>query len=302
VRYILAFTIALAYFQTLFETLDGLLRLRDAGSHLAALEWLLALPAAAGNATAPAGDDLALEGVSFAYDRGPVLRDVSFRFPQRAVTAVVGASGAGKSALANVISGVWEPSAGGVRAGGVDIGALSPHARTRTVGIVFQDAHLVEDTIVRNIATGRPGATRAEILEAGRVAGCDEFALRLPDGYDTPLFGGGANLSLGERQRIAIARMLLSPAPIVVLDECTASLDAAAERAVHRAIAALAGRKTVVLITHRLATVRHAAQIVVLAGGALVESGTHDELLKRDGEYARLWSAHERARFRRLAG
>ncbi len=132
------------------------------------------------------------------------------------------------------------------------------------------------------------------MLEAGRIAGCDDFALRLPQGYDTVIRSAGTNLSLGERQRIAIARMLLAEAPIVVLDECTASLDASSERAVHRAIAALADRKTVVLITHRLGTVRNAAQIVVMAHGAIVEAGTHEQLLARPGEYARLWRAHER--------
>jgi ATP-binding cassette subfamily B protein len=302
VRYILAFTLALAYFQTLFEALDGLLRLRDASSHLDAIAWLLALSAAPGALTAVPSGDLALDGVSFAYDRGEVLHDISFRFPERAVTAVVGASGAGKSALANVISGVWEPSAGSVRVGGAEIGTLAPQARTQTVGIVFQDTQLFEDTIAHNIGAGRPGASDDEVRAAGRIAGCDAFAARLPDGYDTLVRPDGANLSLGERQRIALGRMLLSPAPIVVLDECTANLDAAAERAVHAAVAALAGRKTIVLITHRLASVRHAAQILVLAGGELVESGTHEQLLARGGEYMRLWSAHERARYWRVAG
>jgi ATP-binding cassette subfamily B protein len=161
---------------------------------------------------------------------------------------------------------------------------------------------MFEESVARNIAAGRPGATRAEILRAAQIAGCDDFVLRLPDCYDTEVRSGGANFSLGERQRIAIARMLLSDAPVVVLDECTASLDAAAERAVHRAIAVLAETKTVVLITHRLGTVRHVAQIVVLAAGTVAEAGTHDELLRNGGEYARLWAAHERARRWKLAG
>ena len=303
IRYILAFTLAMAYFQTLFEALDGYLRLRDAASPLAAIDRLMELPAVAvRSTTVPAGRDLALDRITFAYDRGDVLRDVSFLFPERAVTAIVGASGAGKSTLANVISGIWEPSDGSVRVGGVDVGTLAQDARAGTVSIVFQDAPLFEDTVARNIGVGRPSATMDEIREAARIAGCDEFALHMPGGYETVIRPDGTNLSLGERQRIAIARMLLSEAPIVVLDECTASLDPAAERAVHDAIARLANRKTVVLITHRLGTVRHASSIVVMAGGRIAESGTHEQLIGRSSEYARLWAAHERTRHWKVAG
>ena len=303
IRYILAFTLAMAYFQTLFEALDGYLRLRDAASPLAAIDRLMELPAVpVRSTTVPAGRDLALDRITFAYDRGDVLRDVSFLFPERAVTAIVGASGAGKSTLANVISGIWEPSDGSVRVGGVDVGTLAQDARAGTVSIVFQDAPLFEDTVARNIGVGRPSATMDEIREAARIAGCDEFALHMPGGYETVIRPDGTNLSLGERQRIAIARMLLSEAPIVVLDECTASLDPAAERAVHDAIARLANRKTVVLITHRLGTVRHASSIVVMAGGRIAESGTHEQLIGRSSEYARLWAAHERTRHWKVAG
>jgi len=303
VQYILAFTLALAYFQTLFEALDGFLCLRDATAHVDIVEWLLALPATAARTDrVPQRHDLALEGIGFAYDRGPVLHDVAIRFPERAVTAIVGPSGAGKSALAGVIAGIWEPAAGSVRVGGVDIGTLTQEARAHTLAVVFQETQMFEESVARNIGAGRPSATRAEILRAAQIAGCDEFVLRLPEGYDTIVRPDGANFSLGERQRIAIARMLLSEAPVVVLDECTASLDAAAERAVHRAIAVLAETKTVVLITHRLGTVRHVPHIVVLAAGTVAEAGTHEELLRAGGEYARLWSAHERARHWKLAG
>ena len=157
IRYILAFTLAMAYFQTFFEALDGYLRLRDAASPLAAIDRLMELPAApVRSTTVPAGRDLALDRVTFAYDRGDVLRDVSFLFPERAVTAIVGASGAGKSTLANVISGIWEPSDGSVRVGGVDVGTLAQDARASTVSIVFQDAPLFEDTVARNIGAGTP--------------------------------------------------------------------------------------------------------------------------------------------------
>jgi len=164
------------------------------------------------------------------------------------------------------------------------------------VTLVFQDAAIIAGTIGENIAAGRTGATDAEVRAAARIANCDEFVSRLPNGYGTPLRAGAPNLSLGERQRIAIARALLGDAPIVVFDECTASLDPAAERAVHRAIEALARRAAVLLITHRLGTVRNVQRIVVLSCGRIVESGTHAALLTYGGEYARLWSAYEAAR------
>jgi ATP-binding cassette subfamily B protein len=303
VRYVLAFTLALAYFQTTFEALDGFLRLRDATAHFQIVERLLELPALPERTEGvPAQHDLALEGVAFAYDRGPVLQNMTARFPERAVTAVVGASGAGKSALASVISGAWEPTDGVVRIGGVDLRSIARDARAQTVAIVFQDTALFETTIAENIGAGRPGATHDEILAAARVAGCEAFVTRMPEGYDTVIQGDGTNLSLGERQRIAIARALLSDAPVVVLDECTASLDAESERAVHTALAELAERKTVVLITHRLGTVRRAQRILVLADGTIAESGTHEQLLAKRGEYARLWAAHERTNHWKIAG
>jgi len=296
VLYIVAMTIALAYFQTLFGALDGYLRLRDAAANLRAVQWLLALPVPPAETTvAPHEPELVLDRISFAYDRGDVLHDVSLRFPQRAVTAIVGKSGAGKSALAGVIAGLWDPYEGAARVGGVDIGALAPAARTKTLAMVFQDTQLYEDTIANNILAGAPGASAERARWAGRVANCDEFVARLPGGYDTIVRADGTNFSLGERQRIAIARMLLSDAPIVVLDECTASLDAAAERAVHAAIDELAASKTVILMTHRLGRVTHAARIVVMVDGRIAQTGTHDELVQRPGAYAELWSAHERA-------
>jgi ATP-binding cassette subfamily B protein len=210
------------------------------------------------------------------------------------VTAIVGRSGAGKSALAGVLSGLWEPLEGRVTLGGAELSRLSPRARTAALALVFQDVALSEDTVRANLLAGHPGATEAELRRATSTAGCDEFVARLPEGDATVLRGGGAMLSAGERQRIAIARALLSEAPILIFDECTASLDAAAERAVHRAIAVLAGRKTVIVITHNLAAVRDAATIVVLADGRIVEAGRHDELVARGGEYAALWTASQR--------
>jgi len=300
---VLALTLTLGYFATLFDVVDGALRLQDARPRIAAVEGLVALADAVppGSDAVPASGVLALENVGFAFDARPVLQGITHRFAERGITAVVGRSGAGKSALAAVLAGLRPPSEGSVTFGGKDFGALSRAARARTVAIVFQDTALVEGTIAQNVAAGRPNASDAEIREAARTAECDEFLARLPGGLDTPVRAGGTTFSLGERQRIAIARALLSEAPVVVFDECTASLDPFAERAVHRALEALAEKKCVVLITHRLASARNAPEILVLANGALAERGTHDELLARNGEYAALWSAYVRPRRWRVA-
>jgi ATP-binding cassette subfamily B protein len=296
-RYLLALLVALSYFQTLFDAADGYLRLRDARATWNEVEGLLERSeAAAGDAVeTPRGFDVDIDAVSFGFDRGPVLDGISCRFPERGVTAIVGRSGAGKSALAGVIAGLNEPSSGTLTIGGVDLGLLPASERARLVTLVFQDTELMAVTIAANIGAGRPGASAAEIRAAARTAQCDEFIARLPDGYDTVLRLGAPTLSLGERQRIAIARALVGAAPIAVFDECTASLDPAAERAVLAAVEALARRSTVILITHRLGTVRNAQRIIVLADGRIVEAGTHAALLAERGEYARLWSAYETA-------
>ncbi len=297
-RYVLALALTLGYFVTLFDVVDGALRLQDARANVVEVERLLALAAAV-----PPGDDalratgeLALENVDFAFDRRPVLTHVSHRFPERGTTAIVGRSGAGKTALAGLLAGLRAPTSGSVSVGGVNLATLSRAARTRAVTLVFQDTALTDGTIADNIAAGRPGARIEDVREAARIAVCDPFLRRLPNGLDTRVRGGGADFSLGERQRIAIARALLSEASIVIFDECTASLDPDAERAVHAALDELARTKCVVVVTHRLATVRDVPEILVIANGTIAERGTHAELLARDGEYAALWAAYERPR------
>jgi ATP-binding cassette subfamily B protein IrtB len=296
-RYLLGLIVALSYFQTLFDATDAYLRLRDARSTWSDVERLLERTAGAPAETRglPRGFEVAVDGVGFAYDRGPVLSDITCRFAEWGVTALVGRSGAGKSALAGVIAGLNEPAAGTVRIGGVDLKDFSAADRARTVTLVFQDTELFAGTVAANIAAGRPGASEAEIRTAARTAHCDAFIASLPAGYDTPLRAGAPNLSLGERQRIALARALVGNAPVVIFDECTASLDPEAERAVHAAIETLAQRATVVLITHRLGTVRNAKRIIVLANGRVAETGTHETLIRGGGEYGRLWAAYEGA-------
>jgi ATP-binding cassette subfamily B protein len=296
-RYLVALIVALSYFQTLFDATDGYLRLRDGRSTWTEVQRLLeaASSALTQSRKTPRGFEIEIEGMTFAYDRGPVLCDITCRFPERGVTALVGRSGAGKSALASVIAGLGEPAAGTVRIGGVDISDFSAADRARMITLVFQDTELMAGTVAANIAAGRPGAGAADIAAAARTARCDEFITRLPQGYDTPLRAGAPDLSLGERQRIAIARALVGNAPVIIFDECTASLDPQAERAVHAAIETLAQSSTVILITHRLGTIRNAKRIIVLAGGRIAETGTHETLLRDAGEYARLWSAFEAA-------
>lgn len=296
--YVLALALTLGYFATLFDVVDGALRLQDARANVVEVEHLLALAAAvpAGSDALPPEHVLELEDVSFGFDSRPVLEHVTHRFAERGITAIVGRSGAGKSALASLLAGLRPPTSGHVKLGGTDLTTLSRAARSRAVTLVFQDTALTDGTVAENIAAGRPGASDDEVFAAARTAECAEFLARLPEGIHAPVRAGGAAFSLGERQRIAIARALLSEAPVVVFDECTASLDPDAEAAVHRALEALARTKAVVLITHRLATVRQAPDILVVAGGTIAERGTHAELLARGGVYAQLWSAYERPR------
>ena len=207
-RYVLALALTLGYFVTLFDVVDGALRLQDARANVVEVERLLALAAAV-----PPGDDalratgeLALENVDFAFDRRPVLTHVSHRFPERGTTAIVGRSGAGKTALAGLLAGLRAPTSGSVSVGGVNLATLSRAARTRAVTLVFQDTALTDGTIADNIAAGRPGARIEDVREAARIAVCDPFLRRLPNGLDTRVRGGGADFSLGERRRIAVAR------------------------------------------------------------------------------------------------
>ena len=237
---------------------------------------------------APKGHDIVFEHVDFAYDKKKVLRDVSFTAKEGEVTALVGPSGSGKSTCARLAARLWDVTGGAVKVGGVDISTVDPEVLLTDYSMVFQDVVLFDDTIMENIRLGKHGATDEEVLAAAKAANCDEFARRLPQGYDTPIGENGAKLSGGERQRISIARALLKDAPIVLLDEATASLDVENETKVQGALSRLLQGKTGLVIAHRMRTVEAADKIVVLSDGKVAEEGAPQELMEKGGLFRRM--------------
>ena len=219
---------------------------------------------------------------------GKVLDGVEFVAREGEVTALVGPSGSGKSTCARLSARLWDATEGRVTVGGVDVARVDPEVLLRDFSVVFQDVVLFDDTVMGNIRLGRRGATDEEVLAAAHAANCDEFVGRLPQGYDTPIGENGARLSGGERQRISIARALLKDAPIVLLDEATASLDVENETEVQGALSRLLVGKTVIVIAHRMRTVMAADKVVVLDRGRVAEQGSPQELLERGGLFARM--------------
>lgn len=236
----------------------------------------------------PEGHDIVFEHVDFSYDEKAVLHDVSFTAKEGEVTALVGPSGSGKSTCARLAARLWDVSRGTIRVGGVDISTVDPEVLLRDYSMVFQDVVLFDDTVMENIRLGKLGATDEEVQAAAKAANCDEFVKRLPQGYDTPIGENGAKLSGGERQRISIARALLKDAPIVLLDEATASLDVENETKIQEALSRLLSGKTVLVIAHRMRTVEAADKIIVLADGQVAEEGTPVGLMKKNGLYRRM--------------
>ncbi len=244
---------------------------------------------------APAGHDIVFENVGFAYDDEQVLRGVSFTAKEGEVTALVGPSGSGKSTCAKLAARLWDVSEGTVRVGGIDINSVDPETLLTDYSMVFQDVVLFDDTVMENIRLGKHGATDEEVLAAAAAANCDEFVEKLPQGYGTHIGENGAKLSGGERQRISIARALLKNAPIVLLDEATASLDVENETKVQGALSRLLAGKTVLVIAHRMRTVEAADKIVVLAGGKVAEEGSPAELLAKENGIFRRMTQLQRA-------
>lgn len=241
--------------------------------------------------------DVAFQKVCFSYDNGEeVLHHISFTAPEGSVTALIGPSGSGKSTVANLIARFWDVSSGVITIGGRDIRELEPDRLLQSISAVFQENTLLSDTILNNIRVGKPDATMEEVIVAAKAACCHDFILKLPDGYNTVLAEGGASLSGGEKQRIAIARAILKNAPILLLDESTASLDADNEERINRALDHLMKGKTVFVIAHRLNTIQNADQIILLNNGNIEEIGTHLELLKKRGHYYSMIQEQEKAK------
>jgi subfamily B ATP-binding cassette protein MsbA len=233
--------------------------------------------------------EIAFDRVSFRYGNGdPVLQDVSFRLPRGKVVALVGPSGAGKTTIADLLPRFHDPTGGQILMDGVPLTRLTRRSIRALMGVVSQDTVLLNDTVAANIGYGCPGASREQVEAAARAANAAGFIVTLPNGYDTMLGERGTRLSGGQRQRIAIARALLRDPPILILDEATSALDTESERLVQQAIERLMRQRTVLVIAHRLATVRYADEIIVLDAGRLVQRGSHEELLRGGGLYRRL--------------
>lgn len=233
--------------------------------------------------------EIKVENLTFAYQsEQPVLKDVSFTARQGEVTALIGPSGSGKSTMAKLVARFWDPDQGKILLGGENIAHLDPEALLANYTIVFQDVTLFNDTILENIRLGNSAATNEEVIAAAKIANCDDFISRLPEGYQTIIGENGSTLSGGERQRISIARAFLKDAPVVLLDEATASLDAENETKVQTALAELIKNKTVLVVAHRLRTIESADQIIVLAEGQIVEQGSPTELSQQSGMYSHL--------------
>ena len=246
-------------------------------------------PIAEGTETfCPKGYDIVFDHVDFAYDKEAVLQDVSFTAREGEITALVGPSGSGKSTCARLAARLWDVTGGSIRVGGVDIATVDPEMLLSDYSMVFQEVVLFDDTVMENIRLGKRGASDAEVIAAAKAANCQEFVSKLPQGYQTPIGENGAKLSGGERQRISIARALLKDAPIVLLDEATASLDVENETKVQEALSRLLTGKTVLVIAHRMRTVAAADHIVVLKEGKVAQQGTPKELMAQGGLYRRM--------------
>ena len=241
--------------------------------------------------------DVQFANVTFSYDKTPVLENVSFTIPEKTITALVGPSGSGKTTITRLIARFWDVDSGEVRLGGHNIRDMESDVLLSRVSMVFQDVYLFNDTIYQNIAYGSKNTNKEQVTEAAKTAQCHDFISELPNGYDTMVGEGGATLSGGEKQRVSIARAILKDAPIILLDEATASVDPENEYLIQSAINALVESKTLIIIAHRLSTIVAADQIIVLNDhGQMEESGKHEELLKNKGLYARLWQSRVQAK------
>ncbi|MCR5452483.1 MAG: ATP-binding cassette domain-containing protein, partial [Lachnospiraceae bacterium] len=233
----------------------------------------------------PESRDIHLDHVSFAYENKKIIDDVTLDIKEKTTTAIVGPSGGGKTTITSLIARFWDVNEGKVTLGGRDVRDYSFDSLMENFSFVFQRVYLFEDTIANNIRFGRPEASMEEVIDAAKKACCHEFIMGLPDGYDTLIGEGGATISGGEKQRISIARAIIKDAPIIILDEATANVDPENEKELSEAIQNLTKDKTIIMIAHRLKTVRNADQIIVIDKGRIVQKGKHNELMKEEGIY-----------------
>lgn len=248
-----------------------------------------------GENISPENRDIHMEHVSFAYENRTIIDDVTLDIKENTTTAIVGPSGGGKTTITSLIARFWDVKSGQVTLGGKDVRDYSFDSLMENFSFVFQRVYLFEDTIANNIRFGRPEASMEDVIEAAKKACCHDFIMELPEGYDTVVGEGGATLSGGEKQRIAIARAIMKNAPIIILDEATANVDPENEKEITEAIENLTKEKTIIMIAHRLKTVRHADQIVVIDKGKIVQQGKHDELIKQEGIYKNFVSGRKQA-------
>ena len=277
----------------IYESLDGvgsfssLLRIVDLSVDMVNKVLSIIPMDISGKDLQPKTSNIKLDHVSFSYESKKIIDDVSLDISEKTTTALVGPSGSGKTTLCNLIARFWDVESGSISLDGHDVKEYSYDSLIRNFSFVFQTVYLFEDTIENNIKFGKPDASHEEVVAAAKKAACHDFILSLPEGYQTKIGEGGASLSGGERQRISIARAIIKEAPIIILDEATANVDPENEEALMQAIQALTRDKTIIMIAHRLKTVEHADQIIVLNQGRIVEQGKHQELLAKRGLYSR---------------
>ena len=276
-------------------TQSSLLRVVD--SCVDQASHILDLPAMdiSGAQLEPACHDLRAEELRFSYDRKPIINGITLDIPEQTTTAIVGPSGGGKTTLCHLLCRFWDVDSGSVTLGGHDVREYSMDSLMRNFSFVFQNVYLFHDTVANNIRFGRPDAPMEEVIRAAKKARCHDFITRLPQGYETVIGEAGGSLSGGERQRLSIARAMMKDAPIIILDEATANVDPENEKELMEAIDELTREKTVIMIAHRLKTVRHAHQILVVDNGRIVQRGTHDELIAQSGIYRRFIHTREQA-------
>ena len=293
---ILAVLLVLGIFTPLMNVMNYFDQVAQMGTDAKEIKTVLDWPELKrGNKERVERSDIAFSDVSFSYtaSREPALSHISFVVPAGSMLALVGPSGSGKSTIAKLLAGFWDADQGEISIGGVPLEAYTQQALNRAIATVDQETFLFDTSIMENIRMGDPTAADADVIEAAKRAGCDDFIRALPEGYQTMVGAAGGRLSGGERQRIAIARAMMKNAPIMILDEATASSDPENEAAIQKALSAAAEGKTLVVVAHRLATVMDADQIAFVKDGAIRSIGTHSELLESCPEYAHMWALSE---------